>query len=114
MKVYKIRLIVLFIVILLPAITSAAPLVHPYMLFHDISETPGYQNQAVDPWKTMQNYYIIPDANIYLTYNFAGTIDGYDRIMYRGNFARDLGLAYQITKKPQYAQKAREALLNMD
>jgi hypothetical protein len=114
MKVYNIRLIVLFIVILLPAITSAAPLVHPYMLFHDISETPGYQNQTVDPWKTMQNYYIIPDANIYLTYNFAGTIDGYDRIMYRGNFARDLGLAYQITKKPQYAQKAREALLNMD
>jgi len=33
--------------------------------------------------------------------------------MYRATFAQDLGLAYQITKKPQYATKAKEALLNM-
>jgi hypothetical protein len=33
--------------------------------------------------------------------------------MYRGNFARDLGLTYQITKDKRYATKAKEALLNM-
>jgi hypothetical protein len=33
---------------------------------------------------------------------------------YRASFARDFGLAYQITKKPTYALKAKEALLNMD
>ena len=34
--------------------------------------------------------------------------------MYRASFASNLGLAYQITKNPKYATKAREALLNID
>ena len=29
-------------------------------------------------------------------------------------FARSAGFAYQITKDPEYARKAREALLNLD
>ena len=34
--------------------------------------------------------------------------------MYRGAYARNLGLAYQITKDAKYSTKATEALLNMD
>ena len=50
----------------------------------------------------------------HLTRNFSGSLASYDRVNYRGEFAEYLGLAYQITKKPEYAQKAREALLNLD
>ena len=82
------------------------------MLFHDISEVPGYQNQAQDPWKTWQSQ-IITASNGYLNDNFAGNLGSYNRIYYRAQFAEYLGLSYQITKNPAYAQKAKEALLNM-
>ena len=83
------------------------------MLFHNISETPGYQFRSQNPWNDWEAS-IISDADDSLSRNFAGTIPGYDRIFYRGSFASDLGLAYQITKNPKYSQKAREALLNLD
>jgi len=83
------------------------------MLFHDISETPGYQYHTVTPWKTWESS-IISAADVSLTRNFTGTLSSYDRIIYRAGFAQDLGLAYQITKKPQYAIKAKEVLLNLD
>ena len=87
-------------------------LVHPGLLFHDISETPGYQYRTIDPWKGWEAG-IISGANTSLSRDFSVTMSTYDRISYRGEFARDLGMAYQITKKPEYAIKAKEALLNM-
>ena len=86
---------------------------HPYMLFHNISEVPGYQYRTLDPWKGYENN-VIRSADNSLLYNFSGSLGGYDRIMYRASYASDLGLAYQITKKPEYSAKAREALLNID
>ena len=83
------------------------------MLFHNISETPGYQLRSSSPWNDWEAS-IISNADDSLSRNFAGTIPGYDRILYRGSFASDLGLAYQITKDTKYSQKAREALLNLD
>ena len=95
-------------------VTADGPITgHPYLLFHDISEVPGYQYQTQDPWRGWQNNVVL-SANRYLSTNFSESLGNYDRINYRGDIARDLGLAYQITKKPQYAQKAAEALLNLD
>ncbi len=86
---------------------------HPYLLFHDISETPGYEFRTVDPWKGWEAG-VISAADGSLSRNFLSNLGSYDRISYRGIFARDLGLAYQITKKSQYAVKAKEALMNLD
>ena len=100
--------------LIIPSVAATPPQTgHPYMLFHDISETPGYQYRTVDPWKTYQND-IIGSAKESLTRNFSGTISGYDRVMYRGSFAQNLGMAYQITKNAIYAEKAKEALLNLN
>jgi hypothetical protein len=99
--------------LMIPCVAAAAPVVHPYMLFHDISEVPGYQYRTLDPWKGWETG-IISSANGYLSTNFPGNLGSYDRVSYRGSFAEYLGLAYQITKKPVYAQKAREALLNLN
>jgi uncharacterized short protein YbdD (DUF466 family) len=46
-----------------------------------------------------------------LEFDFSTSLGSHDRIFYRASYARDLGLAYQITKKPEYAQKAKEALI---
>ena len=100
--------------LMVPCVAAAPPQTgHPYMLFHDISETPGYQYRTIDPWKGYQ-YEIISSADSSLSRNFSGNIGSYDRIMYRGYLARDLGMAYQITKNLKYAQKAKEALLNLN
>jgi hypothetical protein len=99
--------------LMIPCVAAAPPATgHPYMLFHDISEVPGYQYRTVAPWSTL-NDRIIADADGSLTRDFGGNLGGYDSVMYRGNFARDLGLAYQITKQTKYAIKAKEALQNM-
>jgi len=109
--------IILLGCLFIPALCSAATVttvtnVHPYMLFTNITQTPGYQNQASNPWKTWQSE-VLGASNLYLTYNFSGNLGAYDRILYRGQFAEYLGLSYQITKNPAYAQKAKEALLNI-
>jgi hypothetical protein len=99
---------------MLPGIGAAEPQTgHPYMLFHDISDVPGYQYRTMTPWKSWESG-ILSNADQSLTRDFTGTLSSYDRVNYRGSFAQYLGLAYQITKKPPYAQKAREALLNLD
>jgi len=83
------------------------------MLFHDISEVPGYQYRTIDPWKTWErNILLVADQS--QARDFSGNLGSYDRIGYRADFARDLGLAYQITKRPEYAAKAKEALLNIE
>ncbi|WP_158301439.1 heparinase II/III family protein [Methanocella paludicola] len=59
-------------------------------------------------------------ANTALSKDFTrpdwGTYDSYDDgwISARGQYAMNLALAYQITKKTSYADKAKEALLNID
>ena len=99
--------------LLIPCVNAGVPTTgHPYLLFHDITEVPGYQYHTLSPWNGWE-------ASIITSANYAATLDFYSnlggiRILYRGGYARDLGLAYQITKKPIYAEKAREALLNLD
>ena len=101
------------LVIIFPAIVNATPLSHPFLLFHDIQETPGFQLSTTQPWAGYQAK-IIRTADTTLTYNFSGTLGAYDRVIYRSAFARDTGFAYQITKKSEYAQKVQESLLNLD
>ncbi|HVN74266.1 MAG TPA: hypothetical protein VMT44_06725, partial [Methanoregula sp.] len=116
----KVNLIILLVgtiilgSLLIPGASAAGTVTttHPYMLFRDISKVPGYQNQAQDPWKTWQSQ-VITASNGYLSDNFAGNLGSYDRISYRAQFAEYLGLSYQITKNAAYAQKGKEALLNM-
>jgi hypothetical protein len=87
---------------------------HPYLLFHNITETPGYQHSASTPWSTWE-YYIISGADMALDWDFSSDdIGGYNRMGYRGDFAAYLGLAYQITKDTTYAAKAKQALLNLE
>ena len=100
--------------LMIPCVAAAPPQTgHPYMLFHDIQEIPGYQFSTIQPWNGYQDL-VLRSADGSLSKNFAGNLGSYDRVGYRGGFARDLGLAYQITKKPVYALKAREALLNLN
>jgi hypothetical protein len=106
-------LVILVLLILLPGITSAATIVHPILLFKNIEETPGYQYRTIAPWKGWEAT-IMQSANGALKQNYSSNLGVYDRLLYRGGFARDLGFAYQITKQPKYSDKAREALLNMD
>lgn len=105
--------ILITILLPVPAALSASPVVHPSLLFNDITEVPGYQYRIMDPWKGWEKD-ILSSADESLLRNFSGNLGKYDRIKYRGGFARDLGLAYQITKKKEYLIKAKEALLNMD
>jgi len=91
---------------------STITTVHPYLLFTNIAQTPGYQYQTLSPWKTW-NTEILDAANGYLNYNFSGNLGAYDRICYRGEFAEYLGLEYQISKNPKYAAESENALKNM-
>jgi hypothetical protein len=115
----KIRYVILLwglviVSLMIPCVAAAPPQTgHPYLLFHDISEVPGYRFSTIQPWNSYQDL-VLRSADGSLSKNFNGNLGGYDRVMYRGGFARDLGLAYQITKKPVYALKAREALLNLN
>ena len=113
MKIHYFWGILLFFVFLVPVAVAAEAVVHPALLFNDIKDTPGYRYNATDPWKSYQSQ-ILRSADNSLGYNFSGSLGAHDRIMYRGSFAQDLGLAYQITKNPKYAKKAQEALVNLD
>ncbi|HVN73636.1 MAG TPA: hypothetical protein VMT44_03455 [Methanoregula sp.] len=103
----------LLVFLLVPAAGAATPVSHPALLFHDISETPGFQYSTIDPWKSWQQS-IMSEANVALTKDFSTNMGAYDRVFYRADFARDAGFAYQITKNPDYAKKAQEALLHLD
>jgi len=102
------------IILVIPSVAASQPQTgHPYMLFHDISEIPGYHYRTIEPWKGWESS-IMASANTSLSRNFSENLGYYDSVDFRGSNARDLGMAYQITKKSQYAMKARAALLNMD
>jgi hypothetical protein len=86
---------------------------HPSLLFDDIAETPGYQLHAQDPWMTWEQS-LVAGADAQLGRDFSQPWADYNRVFYRAGFARNLALAYQITKDPTYGDKAAEALLHMD
>jgi hypothetical protein len=109
----KIGIVLALIFFLIPAAVDAAPLTHPALLFNDIQNTPGFRYSTVEPWESYQNQ-ILSDADNSLDFDFSASLGSHDRIFYRASYARNLGLAYQITKKPEYAQKAKEALINLD
>ena len=90
---------------------NATNAVHPFLLFHDIAETPGYQHNNTDPWMSWQKT-VLNSANASLATDFSSTWDG-DYVSTRAEDARDLALAYQITGNTTYADKARQSLLNM-
>jgi len=112
-KFFIVGEIVLLLVILMPGVVSAGSVAHPSLLFDSIQDTPGYRYNTVNPWKSYQNE-ILRSADSAMGYTYSGSLGAHDRIMYRGSYARDLGLAYQITGSPRYAKKAQEALLNLD
>jgi hypothetical protein len=105
--------VLLFFIFLVPVVVSAESIVHPALLFDNIQDTPGYKYSTIEPWKSYQNQ-ILRSADSSLGYNFSGSLGAHDRIMYRGSYAQDLGLAYQITKNSKYAKKAQDALINLD
>jgi len=106
-------LIIFFLILFPPAAASGVTSQHPFLLFHDITTVPGYQYRMVDPWHSWENS-IISNADTALRRDFSGSLGNYDRVSYRGSFAENLGMAYQITRKGEYAAKAKEALQNMD
>lgn len=107
-------LLMLFLTVsvLLPA-ASAVSVDHPALLFHSITETPGYQYSNLQPWKNYRQQ-IINNANVALKKQFSENLGAYDRVFYRADYARDAGFAYQITGDTRYSRKAAEALLNLD
>ncbi|HTY52856.1 MAG TPA: putative Ig domain-containing protein [Methanomicrobiales archaeon] len=91
---------------------AASAQTHPSLLFQNIADTPGYRNRAVSPWSDWEKA-VMTDANASLGRDFTKSLGSYNRECYRAGYASNLGLAYQITKQPKYAQKAKEALLAM-
>jgi hypothetical protein len=94
------------LIFLLPIAVSAA---HPSLLFHDISETQGYQHRTMAPWSSYDAS-IINAADGYLSVDFSSSSLSQSS---RASYARDLGLAYQITKQKKYADATRSALLSI-
>lgn len=97
-----------------PKVTITNPS-HPFLLFYDISEVTGYRMQNEYPWKKWKRS-VIKSADKALSKDFS---DQYwpseedNWVSARGIYAMNLGLAYQITNKRSYADKAKEALLNI-
>jgi len=107
-------LLFLLILLLGLATSTAQALTHPCLLFNNITETPGYQHRTESPWSDWESD-IIDSADGSLSRNFSDpNWSDYNRAIYRSSFAKNLALAYQITGDTAYADKAKEALLNMD
>lgn len=85
---------------------------HPYLLFHNINETPGYQHVNSGPWPAWEKS-ILSSADSAKSTDFSARWSG-DYVSVRAVDARDLALAYQITGDTSYAEKAKDALLNLD
>jgi hypothetical protein len=83
---------------------------HPYLLFSNISQVPGWQNNGSQPWSSDEAS-IISNANSLLSYNW---LTSGDDVATRACNARYLGLAYQITKNQTYANAAAQGLLSCD
>jgi len=133
-KLFVLMGALILVSLLFPCVSAVETLSdeHPYLLFHSISETQGYQNSAAEPWKTWQSG-IITQANRQITYDYSGNITpewgtyppsghilgqpegskaGNNRVVFRSQFAENIALAYQITKDTKYSNKTRDILLN--
>jgi hypothetical protein len=91
---------------------------HPLLLFNNIADTPGYKYRSSQPWSGWEEG-IMDSANIALTKDFTDPTwvtswEADNWVSARGQYAMNLGLAYQITKDKKYADKAKQALLNLD
>ncbi|MBO8183037.1 MAG: hypothetical protein H0Z28_09635 [Archaeoglobus sp.] len=91
-------------------IGSASAIEHPSLIFNNITEVFGYQHRNEVPWSIWEAQ-ITYLGNIGLTKNFS---DPNWRMTDQSNYAKYLALSYQITKNTTYAEKAKEALLEMD
>jgi hypothetical protein len=134
MKCYILMGALIMVSLLFPGVSagSNASYVHPYLLFHNIADTPGYQNSALAPWKAWQTN-LIGCANSELKLDYSspitpawgtypptghlnnqpeGSLGGYNRIIYRAQYAEDMALTYQITKDTRYSNKTQDILLN--
>jgi len=112
MKAYRVCILFISVMLLFlcVSISTAQALTHPCLIFNNITETPGYQHRTEEPWSDWESD-IISSADRGLSKNFS---DPNWRVVYQAEKAIDLALAYQITKDTTYANKAKEALLNMD
>ncbi len=92
----------------------ASSVTHPFLLFNNIADTPGYQYKTQSPWSGWQST-VISTANTAKSKDFTKSWSGTeDWVSQRGYYAMNLALAYQITKDTSYAAKAKEALLNLN
>ena len=99
---------------LMPVALAASSTSHPFLLFNDISETPGYQYRTQTPWSTWQSS-VISIAKQAKGKDFSTPWSGdVNWVSQRGYYAMNLALAYQITKDSSYSDKARQALMNLD
>ena len=99
---------------LMPVALAASSTSHPFLIFNDISETPGYQYRTQAPWSTWQSS-VISIAKQAKGKDFSSQWSGdVNWVSQRGYYAMNLALAYQITKDSSYSDKARQALLNLD
>ncbi|RLC60975.1 MAG: hypothetical protein DRI01_09270, partial [Chloroflexi bacterium] len=112
LKPHTTGIFLLFLLILLLGVgaSTAQALTHPCLIFNNITETPGYQHRTESPWSNWESS-IISSADRALLKDFT---DPNWRAGSQAEYARDLALAYQITGDTTYADKAKEALLNMD
>lgn len=90
--------------------TSGNKSIHPFLIFKNIKNIPGYRYNKTTPWSTWESG-IISLAKTALNKNFS---DPAWRMIYQSEHAMNLGLAYQVTKDTIYAEKAKNALLNMN
>ncbi len=81
---------------------------HPFLIFTNITGTPGYKYSTISPWSSWKST-IMSIANSSLSKNFS---DPTWRMSYQSEDAMYLGLAYQMTKNTTYAEKTKIALLN--
>jgi len=86
---------------------------HPCLIFDNVDEIPGYQLRNLVPWSVWERS-ILRNADLYLDLDFSDpNWASHNKISYRSKFARELAFAYLITKDEKYAEKAKEALLNL-
>lgn len=98
----------------MPVALAASGTSHPFLLFNDISETPGYQYSTQSPWSAWQSS-VMSIAKTAKGKDFTQPWSGDTNwVSQRGYYAMNLALAYQITKDSSYSDKAKQALLNLD
>jgi hypothetical protein len=86
-------LLIIFILFLFGTPVTARD--HPFLLFHEIGETPGYQLRTTAPWSGWEES-ILDAADASLSRDFSENLGDYDRLPYRGQFASELGYKVKL------------------